>query len=117
MLSKIEKLKRRRERVRKGLKVSNFRLSLSRSNKYLFAQIIDIGSGRTVLGLSDKSLTINKKGEKLSKTQRAIDFGGQFAQQALSKNIKKVVFDRSGCLYHGRVKAFAQGAREGGLQF
>lgn len=91
------------------------RLSLSRSNRYLFAQITDPESGKTILGLSDKNFFKEEKGK--SKSSRAEIFGLEFAKLAVEKKVNKVVFDRGGRLYHGRVKAFAEGARKGGLQF
>lgn len=82
------------------------RLSVFRSNRGLYAQIIDDTVGRTLLGLSDKKgvLSANQLGLKLAK-------------QALAKKIKQIVFDRSGYSYAGRVRAFAEGARAGGLIF
>lgn len=82
------------------------RLLVTRSCKYLFAQVIDIKTGKTLIGLSDK---------KFTETARA--FGEKFAKEAAGLKIKEVIFDRGGNLYHGRVKAFAEGAREGGLKF
>ena len=106
MINRIKKLQKRRERIQKKLKVIGLRLTVSRSNKYLFAQIIDMATGKTVLGLSNKSQDKN-----------AQNFGSQFAKQAVAQGVKQVVFDRGGCLYHGKIKAFAEGAREGGLVF
>lgn len=106
MITRIKKLQKRRARIQKKLKVTGLRLTVSRSNKYLFAQIIDMTTGKTVLGLSNKSQDKN-----------AQYFGSQFAKQAVAQGIKQIVFDRGGCLYHGKIKAFAQGAREGGLVF
>ena len=88
------------------------RLSVFRSNKHIFLQIIDDSQGRTFVSASD--LKINKKG---TKTEIAREVGRALAQEAVKKGIKKVVFDRGGYKYHGRVKAVAEGAREGGLIF
>lgn len=89
------------------------RLSVFRSNKYIFAQLIDDEKGHTILGLSEKDL-----GRELgNKTDRARKLGILLAKKGLSKKIKAVVFDRGGFKYHGRIKALAQGAREGGLEF
>lgn len=91
------------------------RLAVFRSNRSLFAQIIDDESGKTTLGLGDKNLKKTAKAAK--KSEMAKMFGKEFATLAKEKNIKKVVFDRSYYAYHGRVKSFAEGAREGGLEF
>lgn len=92
-------------------------MSLYRSSRYLFAQIVDLKSGKTVLGLSEKKTLTEKETEKKTKTEKAKLFGVKFAGEAISKKIKKIVFDRGEYRYHGRVKAFAEGAREGGLEF
>lgn len=80
------------------------RLSVFRSNKFIYAQIIDDLSSKTLVASSD--IKANAK-----------SVGAHVAKKALAKKIKKVVFDRGGYKYHGRVKALAQGAREGGLEF
>lgn len=95
------------------IKETRLRLTIFRTNRYLFAQIID-ASGKTVLGISDKKLV---KKPKQTKSQGAKDFGLEFAKLALEKKVKRVYFDRGQHLYHGRVQAFAEGAREGGLEF
>jgi len=89
------------------------RLVVFRSNKFIYAQIIDDRQAKTQISSSD----VKMKGEKLSKIERAKKVGISLAKDALKKNIKKLVFDRAGYKYHGRVKALAQGAREGGLIF
>ncbi len=89
------------------------RLCVYRSNKHIFAQIIDDATGQTILGVSD----VKMKNTGKSKTETAAEVGKLVAEQAKAKKIEKVVFDRGGRLYHGRVKALAEGAREGGLQF
>ena len=86
------------------------RLSVYRSNKYIHAQIIDDEAGKTILGL------VSKKGGK-NKTESAAHAGKELAKSAKEKKIEKVVFDRGGFVYAGRIKAFADGAREGGLEF
>lgn len=98
--------------------VSNdkLRLSVFRSNQYLFAQIIDGQSGKTVLGVSEQKL-LGKTEDKKTKTQRAFDFGVLFGKNSVEKNIKKVVFDRGEYRFHGRIKAFAEGVKKGGLEF
>ncbi|OIO33012.1 MAG: 50S ribosomal protein L18 [Candidatus Yonathbacteria bacterium CG_4_10_14_3_um_filter_47_65] len=87
------------------------RLSVSRSNNYIFAQLIDDKKGITLVAASD----IKEKGG--TKMERAIKVGTSLAKEAVSRKISKVVFDRGGNMYTGRVKAFAEGARKGGLIF
>jgi large subunit ribosomal protein L18 len=109
------KTKQRLTRIRKAIaKVSDRpRLSISRSNKYCYAQIIDL-SGTTIVGISEKAVAGDKK---LSTMDSAKQVGLAIAKMALEKKIKTVVFDKGSLSYHGRVKAIAEGAREGGLQF
>lgn len=109
------RLKRHR-RVRQSVigTAARPRLCVYRSNKHIFAQVIDDSTGVTVFGVSD----INVKSAKgKSKTELATEVGKLVAEQAKAKKIEMVVFDRGGRLYHGRVKALAEGAREGGLKF
>jgi large subunit ribosomal protein L18 len=91
------------------------RLSIFRSNKNLFCQLVDDLKGHTLAAAS----TVEE--ELKGKTKNTIDgaktLGGLIAKRALAKNISKIVFDRSGYLYHGRIKALADAAREGGLKF
>jgi large subunit ribosomal protein L18 len=89
------------------------RLSVFKSNTGIYCQVIDDVNGRTLCGASsfDKSIA------KGSKTERAKKVGEMIAQKAKDIKIDSIVFDRSGYLYHGRIKALADGAREGGLQF
>lgn len=91
------------------------RLAIFRSNRRMFAQIIDDETGKTILGFGDKSLL--KTAKAVKKSEAAKIFGKEFAKLAKEKDIGKVVFDRSHYAYHGRVKVFADGAREGGLEF
>jgi large subunit ribosomal protein L18 len=88
------------------------RLSIHRSNKFVYAQLIDDGSGKTVVGASQKEVKATG-----SKTEIAKELGKLIAQKAIASKVKKVVFDRGSYAYHGRVKALAEGAREGGLEF
>lgn len=88
------------------------RLTVFRSARHLYAQLIDDATGKTLLSVS--TLKGDAKGKK---TEMAKQIGAQLAKEALSKNIKNVVFDRGGFLYHGRIKAIADGAREAGLNF
>ena len=90
------------------------RLAVFRSNKGIFAQLIDDESGRTIAGASWLGL---KKSFKGNKTEQAAEVGKTLAEVAKKAGIEAVVFDRGGYLYHGRVKALAEAAREGGLRF
>ncbi len=110
---KIEKRIRRRKRIRAKVKgdASCPRLSVFKSNKHLYAQIIDDAKGATLVSVSDKEV----KGK--TKTERAKAAGAEIAKKAEGKKITKVVFDRGGFIYTGRVRALAEGAREGGLKF
>ena len=106
---------RRHERVRE--KVSGTpecpRLVVFRSNKNIEAQIIDDTKGITLVASSSVALKLSDGGNK----EGAAKVGADLAKKALEKNIAKVVFDRGGYVYHGRVAALADAAREGGLQF
>ncbi len=88
------------------------RLNVFRSNRELFLQIIDDVKGETLVSASTKEL--KKKGTKV---EQGFELGKIIAEKAKDKKISKVVFDRGSCRYHGRVKAVAEGAREGGLVF
>jgi large subunit ribosomal protein L18 len=90
------------------------RLSVFRSNKYVYAQVIDDKEKKTLVGATEKELGVK---EKLTKSERALALGKLIAKKAIGKKIEKVVFDRGSYRYHGRVKAIADGAREGGLKF
>lgn len=106
---------RRHKRVRNNISGTSDtpRLCLYRSNKHVHAQIIDDTKGTTLV--SSSSITL--KLENGSNIEAAKQVGLDIAKKALEKNITKVVFDRSGYIYHGRVKALAEGAREAGLKF
>ncbi|MBA2331354.1 MAG: 50S ribosomal protein L18 [Actinobacteria bacterium] len=90
------------------------RLAVFRSNRGIFAQLVDDQSGRTIAGSSWLGV---KKSFKGTKTEQAAEVGKALAAAAKKAGIESVVFDRGGYLYHGRVKALADGAREGGLKF
>ncbi len=90
------------------------RLMVFRSNKGIFAQLVDDRSGRTIAGASWLGLPKSFKGNKV---EQAAEVGKAVAAAAKKAGIETVVFDRGGYLYHGRVKALADGAREGGLEF
>lgn len=111
-LTKEERRRRIHYRIRK--KVSGTaerpRLSVYRSNKSIYAQLIDDLAGHTVAMVSSKGL-------EGTKSEQATQAGKLLAERATALGITAVVFDRGGYLYHGRVKSLADGAREGGLQF
>ena len=90
------------------------RLSVYRSNKHVFLQLIDDANRRTLLSVSDKSIKFSKK---TAKADRSFAAGKALAELAISKNIKRAVFDRGGYRYQGRVAKVADGARAVGLQF
>lgn len=90
------------------------RLTVYRSNLHIYGQIIDDSIGKTLASFSDMNL---KDSGKNTKVQIAAAVGEALGKFAVSKKIKKVVFDRNGFVYHGRVKALADGARKGGLDF
>lgn len=91
------------------------RLSVFRSNNEIYGQLIDDVEGATVVAVSSTAKDVDKKGK--TKTEVAKAMGIKIAEKAKEANVELVVFDRNGYLYHGRIKAFAEGAREGGLQF
>ncbi|MBW1941838.1 MAG: 50S ribosomal protein L18 [Deltaproteobacteria bacterium] len=111
---------RRKERVRKKIRGTpeKPRLSVFRSSKHIYAQIIDDGSAHTVLESSSLAKDIRATlGGRGGNREGAAIIGQSIAKKALEKGIKRVVFDRNGFLYHGRIKALAEAARETGLEF
>lgn len=92
------------------------RLSVFRSQKHLLAQLIDDEAGKTLVAVSDKNLTGPSAGGK-TKKEKAFLAGKLLADKAREKKIKRVVFDRGGYVYTGRVQELANGARDGGLEF
>ena len=90
------------------------RLAVFRSNRGIFAQLIDDDAGKTLASSSWLDLPKSFKGDK---TEQAAEVGKRLAEAAKKAGVESVVFDRGGYLYHGRVKALAEGAREGGLSF
>jgi large subunit ribosomal protein L18 len=115
-VSKTTRRNRIRMRIRKTVSGTpgRPRLSVYRSNKAIYAQLIDDLSGKTLVGVS--SLTELKDAEG-NKVDQARELGKLLAEKAAASNISTCCFDRGGYLYHGRVKALAEGAREGGLKF
>ena len=108
---------RRKRRVRKKVKGSPEcpRLNVYLSNRHIYAQIIDDNAGHTRVFVSTLSPELKETLKSTSNTAAAQKVGSLMAQKCLEKKITKVVFDRNGFLFHGRVKALAQSAREGGL--
>lgn len=114
-------LARQRRHARVRAKVSGTdtrpRLCVFRSLNYIYAQIIDDSAGQTLASASDLDAEIKEKAAKAKKIESAELVGSLAAQRALSKGINKVIFDRGGYKYHGRVKALAEAARKAGLEF
>ena len=106
-----------RYRIRKKINGTSAtpRLAIFRSNMEIYAQLIDDNSGLTIAAASSKQKDITA--QKVAKTQKSKMVGEAIAQKAAALGVTKVVFDRGGYIYHGRVKAVAEGAREGGLVF
>jgi large subunit ribosomal protein L18 len=113
---------RRRRHVRVRAKVSGTpqrpRLNVFRSSAHIYAQVIDDVAGHTLVAACDLEDEIQQRaGDGATKSERAKTVGQLIAERARAAGIERVVFDRGGFLYHGRVKAVAEGAREGGLIF
>ena len=106
----------RRLRVRKKVfgEKDRPRLSIFRSNKFIYGQIVDDVAGKTLVDVQMESKKLHLK---KTKSEAAFEVGKELAKKALEKKISTVVFDRNRYKYHGRVKRFAEGVREGGLQF
>jgi len=116
-ITKIERRNRIRMRIKKRLSGSSGspRLSVFRSNKDIYVQIVDDTKGNTLVAASSRDKALADK--KVNKTEQAKLVGGAIAEKAIAAGITAVVFDRGGYLYHGRVKALAEAAREAGLKF
>jgi large subunit ribosomal protein L18 len=116
-MAKLSLFDRRRRRVRTALKARSGgrpRLSVHRSGRHIYAQIIDDAAGKTIAAAS----TLNKGAKGPGATvSAAADVGKALAEAAKAAGVTAVVFDRGGFLFHGRVKALADAAREGGLEF
>lgn len=114
-MKKTENKTRRQIRVRSKIRGTEKRprLSVFKSNRFIYAQLINDEKGQTIVGVSEKYL----KDKLTGKIARAKGVGVLLAKKALDKKIKKVVFDRGSYSYHGRISAIAEGAREGGLEF
>ncbi|MFN9498975.1 MAG: 50S ribosomal protein L18 [Erythrobacteraceae bacterium] len=114
-MAKLSLFERRRRRVRTALRAragGKPRLSVHRTGRHIYAQVIDDASGRTVAAAS--TLGVNASGANVA---AAAEVGKQIAEAAKQAGVTTVVFDRGGFLFHGRVKALADAAREGGLEF
>jgi large subunit ribosomal protein L18 len=112
-----KKIKRQRRHTKIRVKICGSkdkpRLCVFRSINHIYAQLIDDNDGKVLISTSDKEV----KKTKTNKTEVAKEVGKLIAKKSLEKKIEAVVFDRSGFIFHGRVKALADGAREGGLKF
>ncbi len=123
-MGRLETKRTRHDRAKRGLRkkikgtVERPRLVVFRSLKHIYGTIIDDVQGKTILQVSslNKEIADELKAAK-GKTNVSKIVGKALAKKALENNIQQVVFDRGGFLYHGRLKAFAEGAREGGLKF
>ncbi|WP_396172711.1 50S ribosomal protein L18 [Flavobacterium sp.] len=115
-LTKSERRQRIKFRIRKIVSgtASNPRLSVFRSNKEIYAQLVDDTNGTTLLAASSRDKEVGDKGTNVEK---AVAVGKLIAEKALKAGIENVTFDRGGYLYHGRVKSLAEGARAAGLKF
>ena len=117
---KVKKIRRRLNIKRRVRKIVNGtaerpRLSVFRSNKQIYVQLIDDLAGKTLLSASSRENGIEN--ENITKIEKAAKVGALIAEKAKAAGIENVVFDRNGYLYHGRVKALADAARNGGLNF
>lgn len=116
-LSKEQRRRRIQNRVRKIVAgtAERPRLAVFRSNKEIYAQLIDDANGKTLLSASSREKDLAS--QKVNKVDMAKLVGQRVAEKAKEAGVENVVFDRGGYLYHGRVKSLAEGAREGGLKF
>lgn len=119
MVSPSERFERRRRRVRKVLKTNNtgrVRLSVHRTGRHIYGQIIDDAAGRTLVAVSSLDKDVKADHKLGADKDAAKRVGVVLAERAKAAGITTVVFDRGGFQYHGRVQALAEGAREGGLE-
>lgn len=120
MLTAQDRKKRRAQRVRSALRKRGLerpRLSVFRSGKHMYAQVIDDKAGKTLAAASTLDKDLREKLATGATTDAAQRVGALLAERAKAQGVDKVVFDRGGYLFHGRVKALAEAAREGGLDF
>lgn len=117
-MTKLTTFEKRRQRVRTALKKSGrVRLSIHRTSLHIYAQLIDDAQGKTLASASTVDKELKKKLKKTSNVDAAKAVGALVAERALKAKVSDVVFDRGGFLFHGRVKALAESAREAGLKF
>jgi large subunit ribosomal protein L18 len=117
-MAKLSLFDRRRRRVRTSLRKRSgdrLRLSVHRSGRHIYAQVINDVEGRTVAAASTLDKDVRAKGG--ANVESAQDVGRRIAERAKAAGVTRVIFDRGGFLFHGRVKALADAAREGGLEF
>ncbi len=120
MVRKLKVQDRRKARVRRAIRKKageRPRLSVFRSHKYIYAQIIDDKAGITLAAASSNEPDMRKALKSTGDVKAATEVGKLIAERARKAGVEQVVFDRGGYIYHGRVKALADGAREGGLDF
>lgn len=119
-MSKVSLFSKRRSRVRRSLNAGQNkrpRLSVHRSSQHIYAQVIDDAAGRTLAAASTLEKDLRSSGKSGANKEAAEAVGRLLAERAVKAGVKEVVFDRGGYLFHGRVKALADAAREGGLSF
>ena len=115
---KVRRRVARRTRVAKSLSTSErVALTVYRSNKHIYAQLVDGETGKTLTSVSTRSENVANGASSTSGVEAARKVGAAIAERARERQIERVVFNRNGFLYHGRVKALAEAAREAGLQF
>jgi large subunit ribosomal protein L18 len=120
MATVVDRTLRRTAKVRRNIRRAaggRARLSVFRSSKHIYAQVIDDIKGETLASASSLEKTMREGKKTGANTDAAKAVGKLLAERAAAKGVKEVVFDRGGYLYHGRVKALADAAREGGLKF
>ena len=120
MATVVDRTNRRTAKVRRGIRQAaggRARLSVFRSSKQIYAQVIDDGKGQTLASASSLEKAMRESLKSGANVEAAKAVGKLVAERARAKGITDVVFDRGGYLYHGRVKALADAAREGGLKF
>lgn len=118
-MKKLESRERRKKRIRRDVNgtAERPRLTIFRSARHIYAQVIDDATGRTLAAASTLSKDVREGGKGLKKTDAAKKVGALLAKACLERKIDKVAFDRNGYLYHGRVSALAAAARQAGLKF
>ncbi len=120
MATVADRTLRRTAKVRRNVRRAagkRARLSVFRSSKHIYAQVIDDADGRTLVSASSLEKEMRESLKTGANIEAAKTVGKRLAERAVAKGVKEVVFDRGGYLYHGRVKALADAAREGGLNF